>query len=484
MADAPRSMYHPHAPRMCVPTAPAAWVCRPHRTTQKPELADPYLEELVKTLFTQSTSLVQIIGHSDVWGHKFGTYVKALEEDEKIGHEIRNVSAAKHRHESGAKPRGRFVLNMDAFIEVALHIIVDRDGDQRKHAEAFLTFLTEEVALQAAMLADATDEGLFFTRQLDSEELDSAEVQLMAETFVARIRYLFIDRGCLCVPGYTTFMLKSLERPRTFQPTRTAGPRTLGGSSWPQSAVVDRCIARMQKYARLTIAVTAAEFPSFELCSNFRVFHLEGVRKHADAHARLAGDAHARPVADGADSETDRNLAKLSAFFGVDELALKHQFRELRPIAQQHKATTQCDNATAWRHAVKSCSTRHRKLDNNPSKALITVLMRYICFSLSTAGVEQNFSIFKRAFGDQALNASEDHEQQMIKIILTKPTESEKVSILKRAQARHDWCRFVSAAPRLHVLVPCYQPFKRRSMSPACARRSSPRRSRSTAAAT
>jgi hypothetical protein len=426
--------------------------CVRPRTTQKPELADPYLDELVKTLFSQGTSIVQIIGHSDVWSHRFAEYVKALEDDEKIGRDIRNVSAAKHRHESAAKPRGRFVLNMDAFIQVALHMIVDREGEQKKNAEAFLTFLTDEVALQTAMLADATDEGLFFTRQLDTEAVDSAEVQLMAETFVSRIRFLFMDRGCLRVPGYTTFMMTALQRPRVFQPTRTAPPRTLGGPSWSNlsmqsAAVVERCLSRMQKYARLTIAVTAAEFPSFELCSAFRVFHLEESRskraEDVDAHARLEADALARlDDSQALAGLSKQHLAKLAAFFGVDAFELEHQFRELHPIAERHKTTTRCDNAAAWRHAVQRCCTRHHNLDGNPNAALIVVLLRYVCFSLSTAGVEQNFSGFKRIFGEQSLSASEETEQRMMKIALSKPSEDEKGAIVARAQERAIPTRF------------------------------------------
>ena len=325
-------------------------------------MADSYLEELVKTLFTQSTSIVQIIGHSDIWSHRFGEYVKALEDVEKIGREIRNVSAAKHRHESGAKPRGRFVLNMDAFIQVALHIIVDRDGEQKKHAEAFLTYLTDEIALQTAMLADATDEGLFFTRQLDTEALDSAEVQLLAETFVSRIRFLFMNRGCLQVPGYTTFMMQSLKRPRVFHPTRTAPPRTLGGPSWSgmhAAAVVKRCIARMQKYARLAIAVTAAEFPSFELRSAFRVFHLEEPRGNHraedvedDAHARLDADALARPNPHDSQAGVSKELlAKLAAFFPCGRICPGASI----PRAPPHRTAAQDHHTLRQRRCVALC---------------------------------------------------------------------------------------------------------------------------------
>ena len=97
---------------------------------------------------------------------------------------VKNVRAAKHCHESAAQPRGRFVLLMDAYIQVAVRMLHARDDSTQKHAQAFLAFLNEEVALQRAMLAGATDEGLTFTRILDEEGTDAAQMQVHAEDFI------------------------------------------------------------------------------------------------------------------------------------------------------------------------------------------------------------------------------------------------------------------------------------------------------------
>ena len=353
---------------------------------KKPELADEYLEQLVEKLFTDRHSIMQIIHHSELWTYQFGQCVKELED--KVGHDIRNVKAAKHRHESAAKPRGRFVLNMDAFIQVALHIVAAREDGVREDAQAFLRDLTEEMALQAAMLADAADEGLYFTRQLDEEAIDSAATQQVAETFARRLQALFLDRACLQLPGYTTYMLKSLERPRVFQTSRSSPPRTLGGPSWPNKTdIINRCMSRMQKYVKLAIAVTIAEFPSFELCCAFRVFHLE-----EQARMRAAeGAALARH--DDDDRDWASHLEKLALFFHVDAASLTHQFTQHRAIALHHKKSTQGDNATAWQHAIRASSVKHHCLDTHPAKEFVHVVMRYLCFSMSTAGVEQNFSV-------------------------------------------------------------------------------------------
>ena len=60
------------------------------------------------------------------------------------------------------------MLSLDAFLQTALLIVADRHGQAvRSDAIAFLHDLTVEDAVQVAMLADAADEALFFTRQLD-----------------------------------------------------------------------------------------------------------------------------------------------------------------------------------------------------------------------------------------------------------------------------------------------------------------------------
>ena len=165
------------------------------RTTQKPETCDAFLTELVDTLFKGKRSITQIIHNSHVWSAHFGAYVQDVEE--KVGEGIKKVKAAKHRHESAAKPRGRFVLLIDAYIQVAKHMLHGRSDDNQKYARDFLMYINEEVVLQAATLADATDEGLAFTRALDNEATDAAQLQFLVEDLILSLQTLLCDAMCL-----------------------------------------------------------------------------------------------------------------------------------------------------------------------------------------------------------------------------------------------------------------------------------------------
>ena len=401
----------------------------------------------MKKLFKDRGSITQVIHHSHVWGAHFATY--AAEVEGSVSERIKNVKGAKHRHESAAKPRGRFVLLMDAYIQLAIHMLHGRDDATKKCAEGFLTFLNEEVALQAAMLADATDEGLLFTRVLDNEGTDAAQMQILAEEFLSNLQSLFCDRQCLHLEGtYTHFMIESLRRPRVFAPTRSSPQRRLGGRPVDE-CVIDCCIERMVRYVKLVAAVTAAEFPSFSLFCAFQVFHLEkratllasdvhgGRRPSSAVCQRDATDA--RRACDANDArraqDQDRHLRKLAKFFEVDARALSHQYQELKVFAQRHKSSTGCDNAAAWREAVRRSSARHKTLGDHPHKEVIHVLMRYVAFSISTAAVEQNFSTFKRVFGEQALHGGCDFENRMVKLILMRHSTPERDdAVCRKAQ--------------------------------------------------
>ncbi len=384
------------------------------------------MTEVVQKLFQLRSSITQVIHHSHVWSAKFASY--AAEVEDGISQRIKNVKGAKHRHESKAKPRGRFVLFMDAYIQLAVHMLHGREDETANYAKDFLSFLSEEVAVQAAMLADASDEGLLFTRILDNEATDAAQMQVLAEDFLGKLQSLFCDRQCLYLEGtYTHFMLESLRRPRVFAPTRSAPLRQLGGRPVPE-CIIDRCLARMQRYVKLVVAVTAAEFPSFSLFCAFRIFHLEtratllaGDARGGARDALRASAEHARRASTSPEPESDQDehLRKLAKFFKVDATALRLQYHELKVCAQRHKSATGSDNATAWREAVRCFSVRHRALDGHPYWEIIQVLMRYVAFSISTAAVEQNFAVFKRTFGEQSAGGN-SFENRMVKMILVR----------------------------------------------------------------
>ena len=126
-----------------------------------------------------------------MWRAEFSTYCADVEA--KVG-AIKNVKAAKHRHESYAKPKGRFVLFFDAYMAVAEQMATTRADDDRADGLKFLNYITDEILVQAAMMADAADEGLLFTRIMDTEEgLDNADYQQHVHDFIRRMQVLFID---------------------------------------------------------------------------------------------------------------------------------------------------------------------------------------------------------------------------------------------------------------------------------------------------
>ena len=125
-----------------------------------------------------------------------------------------------------------------------------------------------------------------FTRQLDDEHVDSGELSAMVERSMTPLRVLFLEGRCVGLPGFTSHMLNQRQKPRSFQPAPTQPARTLGGPGAISDDVVERCLARMRKYARLAAEVTRAEFPHFDIPAAYRVFHLEA-RSCARAAASL-----------------------------------------------------------------------------------------------------------------------------------------------------------------------------------------------------
>ena len=327
------------------------------------------------------------------------------------------------------------MLYMDAYITAATHMMADREMDIRQDAAAFLEYLTEEVALQSAMLADATDEGLYFTRVVDNEETDMASLQQTVLRFIRKLEVLFQEGRCIELPGYTHFMMESLKRVRVIRLSRTQ-VRSLGGPGKPPQEVMRRCLQRMQRFVTLAIAVTVAEFPNYELCSSFRVLELQ--RAAQTQTCTLSDDGRTC-------------LERLAKFFGLDRERLETQYIDRYPQAlramQQYQGLT---NALAWRRA---CTELHnaRSLEKHPCKELLEVVMRYVVYAISTAKIEHNFSVYKRTFGEQGLNGSEIMEERMAKLILLPKSEE----IVKRAQACRGVCQtcVMSLVPYVPTIV-------------------------------
>ena len=100
------------------------------------------------------------------------------------------MSVAKHRHESIAKPAGRFVLYFDTCLTVAEEMVAS-DSVVKRQPMKCLSALSTAFILQATMLADAADARLVFARRLDDEETDNAELTDEVAEYLARLQRLF-----------------------------------------------------------------------------------------------------------------------------------------------------------------------------------------------------------------------------------------------------------------------------------------------------
>lgn len=389
------------------------------RVTAKPEKADPFLQEIHNKLISSKSSISQILHNSTtLWAPRLAARIKEL--DDHIGLEVRNVRACKHRHESFAKPAGRFVLYLDAYLAVAEEMVASSSSAVLAPARDFLLFLTTEVLVQSAMLADAADECLYFTRLLDDENTDSAKLNDEVAEYLQRLQCLFIDGQCVSLPGYTSFMLKNLQRSRAVRLDSTA-VITLGCPHGVPRSIVDQCLARMRSFTAVAKEVLAAEFPHYDLNRAFCIFNLAasgGLTPHS---------------IENMPDEVSCNFRRLAQAFSVDMFELVAQYNDHLPMASRTKMLSGCSNQDAWKDALHK-TQRHSK-KSHPAGALVPVLQRYLCYTVSTAKVEQSFSKLKRVLGEQCLGGSATFEARLVKVVLDRTGTSKDTERIHRARA-------------------------------------------------
>jgi hypothetical protein len=300
----------------------------------------------------------------------------------------------------------------------------------KAHAKSFLEFLDTERLLQAAMLADAADECLQFTRQLDSEDTDSSALNDEVGQYLERLTLLFTQGQCITLPGYTSFMLKNLQRCRAIRLDHDT-IITLGCPHGVPPDIINRCLSRMRNFTVVAKEVLEAEFPSYDLNRSFCIFNL----------ARSGGGV--TPPHEGVDMPDDVscNFRRLAQAFNVDFLELVTQYNDHLPIARRLKSVTGSSNHDAWSEALQK-TQRHSK-SSHPAGALIPVLQRYLCYTVSTAKVEQSFSKLKRILGEQCLGGSSTFEARLVKVVLDRTGTSADDKRIHRARAlwAEHWAR-------------------------------------------
>jgi len=344
------------------------------RVVQRPWFADTYFTDIY-VRFVGKLSFMHTIQHSYVQKLNYQEHQGAL--PERILLIQRDLSLARHRFDSCSKPLAVECLTMHALTMTAVQAYTEHKHEvPGKSALRHLQSITGpdglERCLQLAMLGDACDEGLQFTRFNDSERADPAELEAQIATFLKRIKLLFIERQALHT-GLTKFMLKLLKHELLWW--EDGCPRKVGAGEGVPQIIIDRTFARMCCWVKLVVRVLQSEYPTFDVLLSFNVFRLDGIEFYTDEEVACTRDLH---------------FLRLSKALGLDCGTLRAEYDKLRPIAQHLSKSTGRTALECWREALRMT---HRSRHNYPEKQLRPALAFWAGWSFSTSGVEQNFSL-------------------------------------------------------------------------------------------
>ena len=317
-------------------------------------------------------SMGALISNSSFFQDRFDINVAKAKRDDTTRALVKNLGFARHRFDSVAKPLGRMVANIDALIATALQIAGERRGKREGIAtELFLVWLDTERCLQAALMSDALDECMAFTRFLDDEEFDTSQLSAEVAVLISKLRFLFEnqtdERGgdfqnCWHL-GYTQVMMQHLRKVKTYFVRGNA--YSLGVDGEIPADMKRRCVQRMQVWLAVAIQVLESEFPSWEIVQAFRILHLnEGGRARAAV-------------------TRDDDAARLASICGVDAAELKAEIMDVtHHAAQVYRTSSGLTTFESWRQAVRRIQTsrlRHHKKTDNLVALLARRLPQLVC---------------------------------------------------------------------------------------------------------
>jgi len=351
---------------------------------------------------------------------RFASEVRLLTSSPIAGDRIRDLQSAKHRFASTQKPLGRFVLLVDAILATAHEVISRRQGKaEAKHAYEFLELFNEEQYITLAMLADAGDEAAGLVRFFDSEAYDVAAAPAEIRVFLERADFLFLQRGAE-KSGYTSYALKLMRGSTRLLNLSGNRFKRIGGVSSIDSAMLDRCFARMAGWVQLVALSIKAEFPDWELLAAFGALNLSPLPSQI---------------------VIDQSLRRLSTVFGLSYVNLSMEFEDFRRFAidtYHHQSTKEPLSCyRAWVHSVQRMKGARDRRSLHPSTNLLPLLARYGAFcGATTSGVERTFKEFcKQAGGERG---SLNIEQASCELKLRTEVQLETVPGLVTA-ARKIW---------------------------------------------
>ena len=397
------------------------------RSIVRPWQADPVLKDMLHTFVTGKHSMIQKLDHSHDLRRMFTERCREVE----TGFLLRTKSlvslrSAKHRFESLASPLGLWVVWYMPLLLTAREIVVMRTGVEVQCSLYFLSEISTEVCVLMAMLADASDDALEFTRGVDDwDNFDPSVVNSDVFCFLVRVSELYVAGKVTKTFGYTKYMLDCLKAQPLAVPTGTATFKTIGNRHGVPPSIINSCLQRLSCWVKLCVHVMRAEFPNFELIQALSIFNLD-----KKAKARRGGHDH--------QLQRDRDIKTLASVIKCDMVDLKSQVDDLEPIALQHHLQTGASNLDCWIAAIKRVESRAATVAGHPSAAIRYAVYRLAMFKPCTSRLEQDFSRIDEVLGKHRLNSTEETEDDIVKVLLDfPPPGQDRTTIL--ASAREIW---------------------------------------------
>ena len=336
---------------------------------------DPFILEILNGFCFTSESIIQKIDNSLVFSEWLA---RAIQEHSVLAGAVRNLRAAKHRFESEAKPIGRFCIHIKAIFVTAHRMAVSRCMGQRDTAKDnsglvardFLQNVSAEGLLLTAMVADAFDEGLLFTRFFDDERVDLGVIATKIKEYFDRLDFLFVDAGVLASPGYTSVMMEILASGQ-LQAIAAGKPKQLVA---PDRSTVDRCLERMRGWVALSKAIAETEFPNHDLFIAFGALNIDDGGA-ALRRSLLRNREPVQPVSGF--QQPSVSIRRLAAAFKVDDVQLASELQLAKPVASRLLAELPGfkDNRVAWAQYMKHVKSTSAQR-THPTDALGPVLAR------------------------------------------------------------------------------------------------------------
>lgn len=336
------------------------------RITSRAWLSDPYMKNLINQLVLDKGAICQRIRFSAVFRNRFQKYVAELTNNQN--NRIKDLASAKHRFSSHSQPMARTVLYFVPLLRVAQSVLDERgkSSPEGRDSYGWLSSMTDEAALQLAMMADCADESMGLCRFFDKDNYDKSAIVEEIGGFMKRVTWLFGDQRGALKTGYTQHMITTLSSRRTIFLDGVA--RFLGGKGCPSAAIVDKCFRRMENWLQLCRHTVRAEVPEFETLQSFECFSLKGnVTDH-----------------------TYKSLNNLARVLHLGSVALRSEFEDLRPIAKRYADGGLCTNM-AWHAALEDVLKSAKSRAAHPTENVVAALIRFIAWNASTTNVERRF---------------------------------------------------------------------------------------------